>query len=470
MIRGHERARRRAAKALPSKVSRRYKAIICGAGITGVSAAYHLAKAGLGDILLVDERAPLTLTSDRSTECYRNWWPDPELQQLMNRSIDLMEALARESGNVFRMNRRGYLYVTADPGRLSEFEASSVRIANAAGESLRVHSGSDSRSIPTRADGFADQPSGADLLIGAEVVHRQFPYLSETSVGALHVRRAGWLSAQQLGMYLLERGRSLGVEFRSGRVEEIRVSSGGVQGIRLSTGDNIEGHAFVNAAGPYFKHIGMLLGLDLPITTELHLKLAFEDAAGVLPREAPLLIWNDPQLLPWRDDERELLATDPVTRALTEVLPGGAHTRPEGPADSHTVLMLWDYQTREMEPSFPHPLDDQYPEVVLRGLSTMLPGLRTYIGRAPRPHVDGGFYVKTPENRLLVGPTPVEGAYLIGAVSGYGIMSACAAGELLASHITGASLPAYATAFALARYEDESYRSRVANWAEQGEL
>jgi glycine/D-amino acid oxidase-like deaminating enzyme len=49
--------------------------IICGAGVTGVSAAYHLARAGVRDILLVDERPPLSLTSDRSTEWSRNCWP-----------------------------------------------------------------------------------------------------------------------------------------------------------------------------------------------------------------------------------------------------------------------------------------------------------------------------------------------------------------------------------------------------------
>ena len=38
----------------------------------------------------------------------------------MNRSIDLLEELARESGNVFRMNRRGYLFATADPARVPE--------------------------------------------------------------------------------------------------------------------------------------------------------------------------------------------------------------------------------------------------------------------------------------------------------------------------------------------------------------
>ncbi|RPJ26830.1 MAG: FAD-binding oxidoreductase, partial [Chloroflexi bacterium] len=76
--------------------------VICGAGITGVAAAHFLSKAGTRNILLIDEGSPLSLTSDRSTECYRNWWPDVEMLALMNRSIDLMEAFADESGNVFQ--------------------------------------------------------------------------------------------------------------------------------------------------------------------------------------------------------------------------------------------------------------------------------------------------------------------------------------------------------------------------------
>src|SRR5512137_2145144 len=92
--------------------------VICGAGIAGVAAAYHLAvRRGVRGVVLVDERPPLTLTSDKSTECYRNWWPGPgdDMVALMNRSIDLLEELARESGNRFMLNRRGYLFVTADP-------------------------------------------------------------------------------------------------------------------------------------------------------------------------------------------------------------------------------------------------------------------------------------------------------------------------------------------------------------------
>ena len=86
--------------------------VICGAGILGVSAAYFLAvEHGLRDITLVDPRPPLTLTSDKSTECYRNWWPGPgdAMLRLHNRSIDWLEEFSRRSGNAFHLNRRGYL-------------------------------------------------------------------------------------------------------------------------------------------------------------------------------------------------------------------------------------------------------------------------------------------------------------------------------------------------------------------------
>ena len=83
--------------------------VICGAGIAGIATAHALASCGVKDILLVDERPPLTLTSDKSTEAYRNWWPGPDdsMIRLMNRSIDLLEQWAAQSDNRFLLNRRG---------------------------------------------------------------------------------------------------------------------------------------------------------------------------------------------------------------------------------------------------------------------------------------------------------------------------------------------------------------------------
>jgi sarcosine oxidase, subunit beta len=115
-------------------------------------------------------------------------------------------------------------------------------------------------------------------------------------------------------------------------------------------------------------------------------------------------------------------------------------------------------------------MDEQYPEIALRGLAVMLPRMKEYFGRMPRPQLDGGFYTKTRENRPLVGAAGMEGAYVVGAVSGYGIMSACGVGELLAAHVTGGELPDYAPAFALARYDDPEYMKELENWGYSGQL
>src|SRR5262245_66496800 len=95
-----------------------HRIVICGAGMAGISAAYYLAVAhGLDDVVIVEAGHPLSLTSDKSTEAYRNWWPGPDraMTAFMNHSIDLMEGLACASNNRFHLNRRGCLLVTARP-------------------------------------------------------------------------------------------------------------------------------------------------------------------------------------------------------------------------------------------------------------------------------------------------------------------------------------------------------------------
>src|SRR5437899_9215843 len=127
--------------------------VICGAGIAGVATAYHLAvRRGVRGIVIVDERPPLTLTSDKSAECYRNWWPGPgnDMVALMNRSIDLLEELERESGHRFGLNRRGYLFATADPAQVPRFLERAQAAASRGIGPARIHAraASDYRPAP----------------------------------------------------------------------------------------------------------------------------------------------------------------------------------------------------------------------------------------------------------------------------------------------------------------------------------
>lgn len=250
---------------------------------------------------------------------------------------------------------------------------------------------------------------------------------------------------------------------------------------------------FVNASGPYLNqsHCAQFIGGGaphtplgdgtplqphaLPVFSEVHSKVIFRDTLKVIPRDAPMTICNDPLKLSWSEEELEFVASlrgkEFADRAAS-LMPAGAHFRPYGGEGSDAVLMLWEAWHHGLHASEP-PVDsadglldhDLYPEVVLRGLAQIVPDLAAYLdddartaylakrraagGAVPegedagkRPVVDGGYYTKTHENVPLIGPAPgaggkgnIKGSYICGAVSGYGIMAAHAAGELLAAHV-----------------------------------
>ena len=454
------------------------EAVIVGAGIAGISAAFHLAvREGVDGVVLVESGDPLALTSDKSTECYRNWWPGPgdAMVALMNRSIDLLERIERESGGRLRLNRRGYLFATAEPARIEAFRAMAREAQSLGAGELRVHDGSGTGAgyVRSPAHGFEGVPAGSDLITDPALVRAEFPYLDPAVVAVLHARRCGWLSAQQLGMWMLERARECGVKLIRGRVtgvetrgERVRSVSVARPGERLEIGTG----TLVLSPGPHLAELARTMDIELPVACERHLKVVFRDTERAVPGDAPLLIWADPVELPWTDDERAVLAADEETRTLVEPFPAGVHGRPEGTPGDHWLMMLWTYDTETVDPVFPLPYDARLPEIALRGWSRMLPSLERYFARLPRMTVDGGYYAKTPENRPLIGPLPIAGAWVNAAYSGFGIMGACAGGELLAAHVCGAPLPAYATAFHPARFDDPRYLDAFAREGADGQL
>lgn len=451
--------------------------VICGAGIAGVAAAHALTvRYGVNDVLLLDERPPLSLTSASSTECYRNWWPgfDDGMVRLMNHSIDLIEDLARSSGNAFNLNRRGYLYATARRDAAQGLEAQARRLQDFGAGLLRIHAGLDSRHAyqPHLERGFERQPNGADLILDQGLIHEHFPYLPDQIEAVLHVRRAGWLSAHLLGTLMLQLARSAGLRRIHAPVIGVDHAGGRVSKVRLGPGSevlNIATHNFVIAAGPFCAQVAGFLGIDLPIRNERHLSISFKDRVGIFPRSAPLLIGCDEQRLAWTPDERTELVRS-QDRRLLDSFPPGLHARAEGTGESRSVLALWPYDTPTMEAAFPVPLEPAYPTVVLRGLRALLPGFSAYETRLPSLQMDGGYYTKTRENRPLVGPLPVEGAWIIGALSGFGIMASAGCGDILAASIAGAEAPDFTPRFNPARFQDPDYLATIDDWEEPFEL
>jgi glycine/D-amino acid oxidase-like deaminating enzyme len=255
--------------------------VVCGAGIAGISAAYYLAvEHGCREVVVVDQGHPLSLTSDKSTEAYRNWWPGPDraMTAFMNRSIDLMEGLARATGNRFHLNRRGYLFATADAGKVPFLHAMAMLAEDRGGGPVRVHDTASSAYVPSPERGFDFQLTGADVITEQSLIRRHFPYLAQETVAVAHARRAGWLSAQQLGMLMLEairehgarllRGQVVGIDSGGGRVRSVQVD---LEGERRS----LPATHVVLAGGPMQKELGRFLDLELPIVAERHLKVSF---------------------------------------------------------------------------------------------------------------------------------------------------------------------------------------------------
>jgi glycine/D-amino acid oxidase-like deaminating enzyme len=452
------------------------KIVICGAGIAGVAAAYYLAvEYGCPDVVLIEAANPLSLTSDKSTEAYRNWWPGPDqaMTAFMNRSIDLMEGIARATGNRIAMNRRGYLFATALPGTAARLISLAERAEALGSGPVRIHATPSAAYRPSPEPGFEGAPTGADVISEASLIRRHFPELAPDTKAVLHARRAGWLSAQQLGIVLLEGARACGVKLLRAKVVGVRVAGGRVRAVEVETPGArqiLEATQLVLAAGPMQKGLAALLGVDLPLIAERHLKISFADRHGAVPRTAPMLIWLDPQYLPFSAEERAALGSEAETRWLLEEFPPGVHARPDGSGARGSLLVLFNYDVGPTDVVFPLPETPYYAEIALRGASRMVPALAAYIGTAGRPFIDGGYYIKTRENRPLIGPLPVEGAYISGAFSGFGVMAACAGAELLARHLLNASLPSYAPAFLLTRYSDPNYGALLERWGDGGQL
>jgi hypothetical protein len=490
--------------------------VIAGAGVAALASARYIARAApTARIALVSPHAPMSLTSSLSTECFRDHWPSSSMRAFMARSIALIEEQA--AGGAFRVTPFGYLYCSSRPGAAAAFAAEAAACHGAAGaRELRTAAAAAAAGCaPFSA--ASPRARGADVYATPAAALAAFPYLSPGTAAAMHARNAGWVSAHTMGMDMLDqllarrapgggaplttllRGSVTGAELGPGggavRSVAVQPLAAGAAPLRLECG------AFVNATGPYLAATqrALLAGVPggagaaaLPVRNEVHSKVVFRDVLGVIPRDAPQVILTDAVAPMWGPGELEFVAETEgkeVAERAAAVMPGGAHFRPYGGEDSNAVLLLWEAWHHGVAPEEPPPdsaeryLDARmYPEVALRGLARLVPGLAAYFeedaraallakrgggGAAPAlrpPATDGGYYTKTEENHPLIGPAPapgggaVRGAFVCGALSGYGVMASHAAGELCAAHATGASaLPDYAAIMSPLRYQDEAF-------------
>lgn len=448
--------------------------VVVGAGIVGLACAYYLTKQhGLSRVAVVDSRDPMSLTSAQSGENYRNWWPHPTMTAFTDHSIDLLEQVARETGDRINMTRRGYTLVTRRELPADLLEELHRGYAACPGQPIRVHREGDAGLYePPSSSLWREAPTGVDVLCDPHAIRATFPSWAHDIKTVLHIRRAGSISGQQLGQYMLEVVRDSGGTLVRGEVRSVAETNPFVVDIATEEGLlHLRADRIVNAAGPFLTDLASMLGEELPVRCVYQQKIAFEDRERAIPRTMPFTIDLDPHHLSWSEEERVLLAEVPEAKRLLGPMPGGIHCRPDGREDGSWIKLGWAYNDQDTDPHGEEPVDPQFPDTVLRAASLLHPGLAAYIGRLPRgAHHYGGYYAMTPENWPLIGPMKTPGSFVAGALSGFGTMAACAAGQACAAWVGGAKLPAYARDLSLARYEDPALMAELATLSSKGVL
>ncbi|MEO1121706.1 MAG: FAD-dependent oxidoreductase, partial [Pseudomonadota bacterium] len=98
------------------------RTVVIGGGVIGCSIAYHLAREGRGDIVLL-ERSKLTSgTTWHAAGLVRRLRPSSTLTQLINDSIDLYGELENETGQATGWTQTGSLTLATNSDRLTSLK------------------------------------------------------------------------------------------------------------------------------------------------------------------------------------------------------------------------------------------------------------------------------------------------------------------------------------------------------------
>jgi sarcosine oxidase, subunit beta len=213
----------------------RFGVIIIGAGIVGASIAYHLARSGRRDVVVLEKEAAAGMGSTaKAAGGIRAQFSSSINIELSRLSIERFERFPQEMGIPVDFTQAGYLWMATAPDHMRLFEA------NAALQ---------------RRHGLQ-----IELLDRAGVV-KKAPYVrSDDLLGGVFHARDGYASPADYVMGYHKKAKELGVTFLFG--EEVTGRDG--RTVRTKTGTIAADHVVI-AAGAYSGKLGELLGFEIPV-------------------------------------------------------------------------------------------------------------------------------------------------------------------------------------------------------------
>ncbi len=414
--------------------------VICGAGIAGIATAYYLTKLNNKlNIILIDKNQPLSFTTSKSGENFRDFWPQKCMREFASHSIRLMEDLKDDYGHdTFKMSFSGYNFVSHDKEK----------------PIFSINSNEHSEEY------FEEITDTTTIL-------NKHAYLSKSVEKIISIKNAGNIDVYAMGSLMLKESKKIGVKQLQGEVVAIEKKESKFLLI-LASKKTISADQVVIATGPFINNIANMLGFQFPIENTLQRKFIIPDPKNIIPRDMPFTIYADAQHLNWSEEERTFFASEEKYKNLLDEFPGGLHIKPEGEG----IKLGWAFNRHTEIPKWETSQADFFPQVVLKGASRFIPRLIEYENDVPTPLIQyAGYYTRTKENWPLIGPTKIPDVFVIGALAGYGTMSACAAGQLCAKYVLNETeLPDYADYFHPMKYQNPAIVKEIKEIKSDGQL
>lgn len=367
--------------------------VIVGGGCMGASVAYHLARRGVTDVVLLErEKLLASGSTGRNAGGVRHQFSNAANIRLSIESIALLERFKDEIGYEIDFHQDGYLFLL-----------------------------STAASVETFRQNVALQRSfGIDVeWLAADEAARLAPGLSTDGVlGATFCRRDGIADPNGVTMGFAKAAQAMGTTIeRDTEVTGITVDRGRVSGVDTTRGA-IAAPIVVNAAGPHARAIGRMAGIDVPVDPyRRHIFIAQPASplrAAALPASKIMVIDFETTFYFHREGAGLLFGmSDP------------------GEPSTFDTTVRWDFLAQATDIA------------VMR-----VPALAD----ASISHAWAGLYEMTPDANPIIGPArDVPGFFLINGFSGHGFQHSPAAGRILADLIVGENPAMDLAPFALER-------------------
>jgi len=357
-------------------VKRTADVVIVGGGCMGASVAFHLARRGITDVVLVERETLLaTGSTGRNAGGVRHQFSNEANIRLSIESIALLGRFEDEVGSPIDFHQDGYLFLLSSDDSVDTFRRN-VALQRSLGVEV-------------------------EWLDGDEAARRAPGLDADGVIGATFCARDGIADPNGVTMGFAKAAQAAGVAIvRDTEVTAIRVAGGRVAGVETSRGA-IDTRIVVNAAGPYAKRIGAMAGVDVPVEPyRRHIFIAQDGGGWRVPANRIMVIDFESTFYFHREGAGLLF---------------GMGERGETPTFDTTVQ--WDF--------LPQVID-----VAVRRLPAL--------ADASISHAWAGLYEVTPDANPIVGPARgCDGLFLINGFSGHGFQHSPAAGRILADVIAG---------------------------------